>query len=94
MDLKKTVSPMFSADFRERFKAEYLQTKDRFEKLRKLNLSIEAARLTDGCEKHVDMPVHVCPEDILLKQQCIMAEYLRVLEIRALIEGIDLSDDS
>ena len=36
MDLRDTIEMMQSEDFRERFKAEYWQTKIRYQKLQKL----------------------------------------------------------
>ena len=47
MELKDTVELMNSADYKERFKAEYLQTKIRYDKLHKLIIKMEAGT----CEK-------------------------------------------
>ena len=94
MELKDTVEMMQSADYKERFKAEYQQTKIRYEKLKKFNTIIEAAYRTE-CErpdkKKVAMPTHDCPADLLRDQQHVMGEYLHILEVRAVIEGIDLN---
>ena len=38
MEYKDTVNLMLSSDYKERFKAEYYQTKIRYEKLKKLNI--------------------------------------------------------
>lgn len=88
---------MNSADYKERFIAEYWQTKIRYEKLKKFNTRIEAAQATmmyassvEKDVKQVDMPVHNCPYDLLRQQQSVMGEYLHLLEIRAEIEGINL----
>lgn len=91
--LADTVSGMTSADYKERFKAEYLQTKIRYEKLKAFNTRIEAAGRTDykPDEVRVPMPKHDCPEDLLIQQQGAMGEYLHILEVRAVIEGIDLT---
>ena len=94
--LGETVEGMLSPDYRERFKAEYAQLKIRHEKLKTFNNKIEAARRTRYCpidsdeRVTVEMPKHDCPDDLLREQQNIMGEYLRVLEVRAVIEGIDL----
>ena len=42
MDLKNTVNLMLSDDYKKRFKAEYLQLKERFERLRIFNNKIRA----------------------------------------------------
>jgi hypothetical protein len=89
------VEGMLSSDYKERFKAEYQQTKIRYEKLKAFNNKIEAARRTT-CEpfvsyaKRVDEPKHDCPEEMLRNQQSIMGEYLHILEVRAVVEGIEL----
>lgn len=96
MELKDTIEMMQSMDYKERFKAEYYQTKIRYEKLKTFNNKIEAAQAT-GCEpigfngrKRVEMPKHDCPEYLLREQQGVMGNYLHVLEVRAEIEGIEL----
>ena len=93
MELKDTVSLMNSDDYKERFKAEYYQTKIRYEKLKAFNNKIEAAQITN-CEWHkgkkVEMPKHDCPSDLLKEQQHIMGNYLHTLEVRAVIEDIEL----
>ena len=89
MELKDTVTLMNSEDYKERFKAEYYQTKIRYEKLKAFNTKIEAAKL-NTTESKVVMPKHDCPDDLLRKQQSIMGEYLHILELRAVIEEIEL----
>ena len=86
MELKQTVEMMNSNDYRERFKAEYLQTKIRYEKLKKFNTKIEASELI-GVPESIK---HDCPLVLLRQQQKFMGEYLHVLELRAEIEGIEL----
>ena len=81
-----TVDGMLSPDYRERFKAEYQQTKIRYEKLKAFNNRIEAATITNK----VEMPNHDCPADLLIEQEFAMGEYLHILEVRAEIEGIKL----
>lgn len=88
--LSETVEMMNSADYKERFKAEYQQTKIRYEKLKTFNTRIEAAQVTEPYKKHVEEPTHDCPAELLREQQRIMGEYLHILEVRAVIEGIEL----
>lgn len=93
MELKDTIEMMQSEDYKERFKAEYQQLKIRYEKLKAFNNKIEAAYRTEGQRpevKKVEMPKHDCPYDLLRDQQHAMGEYLHVLEVRAVIEGIEL----
>ena len=91
-ELKETTKLMTSADYKERFVAEYWQTKIRYEKLKAFNTKIEAAQRVrfSEVENKLKEPIHDCPADILVEQQHILGEYLHVLEIRAVIEGIDL----
>ena len=84
-NLKDTVEMMVDGDYKERFKAEYYQTKIRYEKLKAFNNRIEAANLMK-----MDEPEHDCPLELLKQQQRAMGEYLHVLEIRAVIEKIEL----
>ena len=91
MELADTVALMGSDDYKARFMAEYYQTKIRYEKLKKFNTKIEAARcshFSDG--KEVEMPKHDCPDDLLREQQSVMGNYLHILEVRAEIEGVNL----
>ena len=90
MELKDTVKRMQSEDYKERFKAEYYQTKIRYEKLKHFNTVIEAAEATGCMDNAVEMPDHDCPLDLLRTQQRLMGEYLHILELRSVIEGIDL----
>ena len=86
-----TVAGMLSPDYKERFKAEYSQTKIRYEKLKAFCNRIEAAmRTCPGDTKRMAMPEHDCPLELLRDQQRAMGEYLHCLEIRAVIEGIEL----
>jgi hypothetical protein len=99
-NLNETVTMMNSADYKERFKAEYHQTKIRHEKLKVFNNKIEAANMTgqicypcgNEAPKKVEMPKHDCPDYLLKEQERVMSEYLHILEVRAVIEGIDLED--
>ena len=84
MELKDTINLMNSEDYKERFAAEYLQTKIRYQKLHKMLVKLEAGKL--GFEP-------TCPKTILEEQKHYMGRYLISLEIRAEIEGIDLGKD-
>jgi hypothetical protein len=90
MELKDTIEMMQSADYKERFKAEYYQTKIRYEKLKKFNTKIEAASATKHAPNPVEEPKHDCPYEMLKAQEYDMAKYLHILELRAVIEGIEL----
>lgn len=81
MELKDTIKLMNSDDYKERFKAEYYQTKIRYDKLHKMLVKYEARTL--------DFELS-CPPEILEKQACYMGNYLRTLEVRAEIEKIEL----
>jgi hypothetical protein len=101
LTLGDTAEAMSSPDYKERFIAEYVQTKIRYEKLKAFNTKIEAAHQV-ACNplcvgpteprKGVEMPKHDCPEGLLREQQSVMGQYLHILETRAVIEGIDLSN--
>ena len=104
-ELRQTIDMMTSDDYKERFKAEYYQTKIRYERLKKFNNKIEAAermkmygermkmygeRMKLYGNKSLSEPPHDCPDDLLREQQSTMGEYLHLLEIRAEIENIEL----
>lgn len=69
-------------DYKERMKAEYLQLKIRYGKLRKMIVKYEAGTLDFD---KVKTPFHV-----LNDQANLMREYLYILELRSEYEGIDL----
>ena len=81
MELKDTIELMNSSDYKERFKAEYLQTKIRYEKLHKMIIKLDAGTLTF---------TPACSKTLLLEQKRYMGEYIRCLQVRAEIEGIEL----
>lgn len=81
MDLKDTIPMMDNPDYKERFKAEYYQTKIRYEKLHKMCIKYEAGTLNFTPN---------CSLSLLKEQKAAMGNYLRCLEIRAEIEGIEL----
>lgn len=81
MELKDTIELMNSLDYTDRFKAEYYQTKIRYDKIHKMIIMYEANTL--GFTP--DTPIHLLEE-----QAKLMGNYLRILEIRAEIEQIEL----
>lgn len=81
MELKDTIEMMESTDYKERFKAEYWQTKIRYQKLHKTIIKFEAGTLNFTPS---------CPIDLLKEQKATMGMYLYILEVRAEMEGIDL----
>ena len=81
MELLDTVELMVSDDYKNRMKAEYLQTKIRYDKLHKMIVKYESNTLDFEPS---------CSLDLLKKQASAMAQYLYYLECRAEIEGIEL----
>ena len=81
MELRDTVDMMNSDDYKDRFKAEYYQTKIRYTKLHEMLVKHEAGVLDFK---------PTCPIAKLQEQKRYMGEYLRCLEVRAAIEGIEL----
>lgn len=77
-ELKDTSNGMVSPDYKERFIAEYTQTRVRYIKLKKYVGRIKYAKYADQPE-----PPHDCPVDLLEKQLFAMGAYLMTLEIRA-----------
>ena len=90
--LEHLVELMQSEHYQDRFVAEYIQTKQRHEKLKRFNTRIEAATRTQHLDNGVDEPLHDCPAGLLREQQAAMGEYLHLLEVRAVTEDIDLED--
>lgn len=76
-----TVEGMLSTDYKKRFKAEYQQTKIRYEKLHKMLVKADAGKLEF---------TPTCSLDLLRDQKMHMGRYLYCLEVRAQIEGIEL----
>ena len=82
-------------DWKERLKAEYAQTKERYEKLKAWNNKQEVSRHTaykpvcnedDAKEKAIGE----YREELMCRQQCAMGEYLHFMELRASLDGIEL----
>lgn len=98
MELKDTIEMMNSSNYKERFKAEYYQVKIRYEKLKKLLNKWDAYIM--GFERDDDLTLEQvlgfkpsCSYEILREQQNYMGQYLHCLEVRAVIENIDLEGD-
>lgn len=81
-ELSDTVDLMKSSDYKDRFKAEYMQVKLRYNNLHKMLVKYEA--------KTLDFEPS-CPINVLQMQANYMGNYLKQLEIRAEIENIDIS---
>lgn len=80
-DLNSTIPLMQSENYRERFLAEYYQTKIRYNKLHKMIIKYEADTL--------DFEPN-CSIELLKNQASAMGKYLHILEIRVEIENIEL----
>lgn len=83
MELKDTIELMTSADFKERFLAEYWQVKIRTDKLEATLYKYKEGTLPFKPK---------CSYDLLFNQWLCMQNYLVVLKERAKIEGIELND--
>lgn len=81
MELKDTIDLMNNEDYRERFKAEYYQTRIRYDKLHKMIIKMEAGT----CDFAPS-----CSLEVNKEQAQIMHDYLHILEVRAQIEKIEL----
>ena len=96
MNLINTVPYMLSDDYKERFIAEYWQTKERYERLKSFCNKIEAEEhmnlsANDGnVSNNVKRTPHDCSFRLLKEQQKALGGYLHALEVRAVIEKIDL----
>lgn len=81
MELKDTIELMQSTDYKDRFKAEYWQVADRFKKL---------SAMLEKWDKGELAFTPTCPRNTYNMQAKIMADYMAVLRIRAVEEGIEL----
>jgi len=82
MELKDTNKLMVSKNYKDRFKAEYLQLKIRYNKLSVM------------CEKWDNKELTFipdCPRELYASQLKAMKDYLKILEERAKIESVDLN---
>ena len=83
--LTDTVELMNSDDFKDRFRAEYLQLTIRLSKLEKMLCEMKAGTLNFTPK---------CSYELLHEQAVYMKQYKRVLEERAKIENIDLDSNA
>ena len=81
MELRDTIMMMDSADYRERFKAEYCQNVIRYGKLKVMLDKWDRGELSF---------VPTCPRSTYNMQVKAMTDYIAVLEARAVMEGIEL----
>lgn len=83
MELKDTIALMVSSDYKQRFLAEYYQTKIRYDKLNKM--------IDKYYKNQLDF-TPTCPIFLLKIQRDLMLQYLAMLEKRAAYEEIELED--
>ena len=85
-ELAKSCEGMVSPDYKERFKAEYLQLKNRLNGLK---------RMLDAWDKGTLTFTPTCPRNIYDEQIKGMEQYLNVLTVRAAMENVtaDYIDD-
>lgn len=81
MELKDTMEMMTSADYKERFKAEYFQVKIRYEKLK---------TMCDNWDAGVLAFTPTCPRVFYNDQLKYMKGYLDILAERAKMERVTL----
>ena len=81
MNLSETVEMMNSTDYKERFKAEYYQLKIRMCGLDNMLGKRRRDKLTFE---------PTCPKSTYELQLRAMRDYMRILEMRAVMEGISL----
>lgn len=82
LTLADTIPYMNSSDYKDRFIGEYWQTRIRYDKLHDMTVKYEAGKLNFTPS---------CPLDLLKEQKKYMGMYLNKLEVRAIIEEIDLT---
>ena len=81
MKLNDTIEMMTSEDYKERFKAEYYQLKVRVCGLSNMLIAWDNDKLTF---------VPTCPRSTYDLQMKAMRDYMAILEMRAVMEHIDL----
>lgn len=81
-ELHDIIGLMCSEDYKDRFRAEYLQLKMRYNKLHNMIVKYEAGKLDFKPS---------CDIELLKKQKAAMGNYLYCLEVRAQVEGIDIN---
>lgn len=81
MELKETVEMMNSAEYKERFKAEYQQLYIRYKKLEAMVQKWDSGELEF---------TPTCPKSTYNMQLRAMNDYMAVLEARAVMENVGL----
>lgn len=81
MELRDTIEMMNSADYKERFKAEYYQNVIRYQKLKAMLEKWDKGELNFN---------PTCPRSTYNIQIKAMTDYIAILEARAVMEGIEL----
>lgn len=81
MELRDTAEMMNSADYKERFKAEYCQVVIRYQKLKAMLVKWDKGELNF---------TPTCPRSTYDMQIKAMADYIAVLEARAVMENVAL----
>lgn len=81
LTLKDTCDMMTSDDYKERFRAEYMQVVIRYGKLK---------NMLDNWDRDALNFVPTCPRSTYNMQVRAMADYIAVLEARAVMERIEL----
>lgn len=81
MELRDTVEMMNSADYKERFRAEYQQVVIRYQKLKAMLEKWDKGELNFS---------PTCPRSTYDMQIIAMTDYIAVLEARAVMEDVEL----
>ena len=68
-------------DYKDRMRNEYIELKDKYDKLHRMLVKYDAGKL--------DFTLN-CPIGLLREQASTMEKYLYILEMRALIEEVEL----
>lgn len=84
MELKDTIEMMNSADYKERFKAEYQQVVIRYQKLKTMLDKWDNGELNFN---------PTCPRSTYNMQIKAMTDYIAVLEARAVMEDVVLFEE-
>ena len=71
-------------DYKDRFKKEYKELKDRYNKLHKMLVKYYGGKLDFEFDT---------PEELLVEQEEVMLAYLKILEVRAEYEQVDLEEE-
>ena len=83
-ELAATAKLMVSSDYKDRFNAEYIQLKNRYEGLQ--------AMIRKWDNNELDF-TPTCPRDTYDVQLAAMQRYLGILEVRANMENVDIYND-